>query len=285
MNLYVSTEEVKTYLEITGSARDAVIDMLNKQATAQINSILSVSDLALHKVTEEIHDGGSDKLELKDMKVRAIGTIIEDEDQTYTQDVDYDIDNYILYLDDALQGGKRDVLIDYVAGFHASGYATLTVSAYASITGGMTISIDPAPTGSAFVMTEGTDWDAETSNDVTAANIAAAINSEATGIRAFALANVVYIIDETPQRETTTVVLSASTGLTLSGGTLSGVDFPEDIRQAVFLLISNGLARRKNPNMQSYTIGSKTVSFASQSDADTFKALVKPYMRAKLFVI
>ena len=56
MNLYVSLTELKAFLDIGGTAKDALLLMLNKQATADLNAMLSVSDLALHLNTQEVHD-------------------------------------------------------------------------------------------------------------------------------------------------------------------------------------------------------------------------------------
>lgn len=283
MHLYVTDSEIKSFLGISASTYDTVIAMYNKMATDILNGLLSVSDLSLHLVEDEKHDGGTKSLELRDMNVQAIGTIMDDE-LTYTQTDPYDIDGYVLNLDQWLSGGKRKVLVDYVAGWNAGGYATIEVSDYSLVSAGMTLTIAPGGSG-AVTLTEGTDWDAATSNSATASSIVDAINSGVDGIRAFALSSTVYIVDETAQRESSTLAASVATGLSLSGSTLSGVNFPEALRFCVFQLCAGMFARYKKQKVKSYTIGSKTVSFANDEDAAEFKQSIKQYQRARLFVI
>ena len=285
-NLYVTDAEIKTYLKITGSGDDNKIAMLNKMATQKINGLLGVSDLSLHLVEAEVHDAlGQRDFYLTDMHVQAIGTILDD-DTTYTQTDDYDIDNYILRLQTSLYQGKRKGKITYAAGWNAGGYATLTVEDYSTIVGTDTIAIEPGGSGGAETLTEGTDWDAETSNAVTATNIAAAINANATlagasGVRAFALGAVVYIIDRVPQRESTTVVLGTGTGLSLSVSPLSGVDFPEDLREAVMFYVAAKLSTGRSVGVRRFRIGTKEVSYQSDKDVmNELKAMLKHYKRA-----
>lgn len=293
MNLYVTLDEIKTSLGITGTSQDAALNQLNKFATAQVNAILGVNDLAFHLEEDEKHDGlGQRVLDLHEMHVTDIIGI--DMDGTaYTQDEAYDIDNYRLYLEEYLSGGFRGVLVDYVAGWKPAGWATLAISDNSLITDNMTITIAPGAAG-AVVLTEDTEWTTGADAEATAASIAAAVNDHASlgnandgvGVRAVAVGSTVYLIDKQAQRRTSTVALSVSTGLTLSGGLLNkAIDFPENLRQAVFLYVSNANASRKSPKVRSYTIGSKTVQFASESDFKEFTSLLKPYMRATVRVL
>lgn len=275
---YVTDAEVKSYLGISGTSLDTFIAMANKMATQTLNSLLGVSSLALHKVTEEIHDGGAKKYRLKDLNVRKIGTIIEDEDQTYTQSDSYDIDRYVLRLSNALSGGQRECKITYAAGYNASGWGTIQITDYASISGAV-VTVD------ATTKTEGVDWTAETSDEVTATNLATALDA-ISGYSAFAVGDTVFVTDDTVQRETQTFTCDDSTNMTLTSGggdgKLSGADFPEDLREAVILLIGGRLAKRKNRGVKSYTIGSKQVTFENEGDAADFKAAVAPYKRVKV---
>lgn len=285
MNLYVTDTEIKNYLGISGSGQDTKIAMMNKSATERVNRLLSVSDLAFHKVTEEVHDAIGKKIyALRDMHVQSIGTILDDTTE-YTQDEEYDIENYLLRLEDSLWQGKRKGKITYSAGWNAGGYTTLTVTDYSSIASADTIAIDPGGAG-AETLTEGTDWDAETSNTVTANNIADAINTNATlagssGVRAFSLGAVVYIIDRVPQRETSTVTLGTGTGLSLSATTMTGVDFPEDIREAIIYAVGAKLSIGNAKGITRYRIGSKEVTYQTERDIDEqLKKMLRPYMRA-----
>jgi len=285
MNLYVTTDEIKTYLGISGSSSDAVLAMINKFATDDLNGILSVTDLALHKVSGEVHNGGTDRLELRDLHVQAIGDLYEDEDTLYEQDDAYDIDNYVLHLDDGLTGGEREVTIDYVSGWNASGYATITVTDYANLAAAATVILGATPSAGGGTVTRGTDWTAGADNDEEATNLAAAIDA-LTNVRAFALQNVVYVVDDYQAQATgRTLATSDSVRLAKSASTLAGVDFPEGIRGAVLLLIAGRFAKRKNARVQSYSIGSKSVTFASDADAADFKTAISHYKRAKLHIV
>lgn len=290
MNLYVTTSEIKSYLGISASTHDTVLAMLNKMATDELNGMLSVSDLSFHKVTDEVHDGGEDRYELNDLHVRVIGDIYEDT-TLYEQDEDYDIDNYVLHLENSLTAGEREVTIDYAAGWNAAGWTTLTITDNSLITDNMTITIAPGASGSA-VLTEDTEWTTGADAATTAADIAEAINDHASlgaldsGVRAFAIGAVVYVVDKEAQRKTSTIALSNAAGFTLGSSTLNGsVDFPESLRYAALLLISGKFAKRKNAKTRSYTIGTKSVTFANESDAAEFESAIAQYKRAKLHVL
>lgn len=291
MNLYVTDSEIKSYLGISGSAQDTVIAMLNKTATDRLNKMLSVNDLALHKTTGEIHDAcGVRELRLKDMHVQAISRILSDREdgEEYTQTEAYDIDNYVLHLENYLTAGPRAAEVDYVAGWNASGMAKLTVTisglaAAATITLG---NLTGATNGG--TLTRGTQWTAQATDALEAAAIAAAMNATAY-VRAFAVGNVVWVIENggatagaTPQLTGRTIATSDSTRLALSAATLAGVDFPESLRHAVMLLVGGMLAQRKAHRVKSYTIGSKTVTFASDADAEEFKAEIAAYKRVRI---
>lgn len=277
-NLIVTDTEVKSYLGVSGSTLDTFITMANKMATQRLCKLLGVRDLTLHKVTEEVHDGGLSKYELKDLNVRAIGEILEDEDDVYTQEDAYDVDNYVLRLTDALRGVERDVKITYAAGWAASGYATVEIVDYSALTG-------DSVTVNGTAKTAGADWTAATSNEDTADSLATALNA-ISGVSAFAVGAVVFVYDDTLQTNSKTITVSDSTNMTLTSGggdgKLSGTDMPEDLREAVCLMVGGRLAKRKNLGVKSYTIGSKQVTFANEEDAQLFKANVAPYKRVMI---
>lgn len=281
MNTYVTTTEIKSFLGISVSTYDTVLGMYNTMATDILNGILSASDLSLHLVSEEKHTGGQKSLELHDLHVQAIGTIMDDELE-YTQTDPYDIDGYILNLEKWLSGAKRKVLVDYVAGWNAGGYAKITISDY-TLLAAKTVTVAPGGSGGT-TKTEGADWTAATSNAATATSLASAIDA-VSGIRSFALGAVVYVVDETAQRTTSTLATSASSGLSLSAATLGSVDFPESLRFAIFTLVSGMWSKYKKHRVRTYTIGTKSVTFASEDDATAFKTAIKAYQRAKLFVL
>ena len=285
MNLYVTTAELKSFMGISGSSQDSKIAMFNKAATSLLNGYLGVSDLALHKVTEEVHNASARRFRLRDMHVGAIGTILNDED-TYTQTEAYDIEqvpsgvDYILNLEDYLTAGERKARITYVAGWNASGMAKITVS----ITGmlaGATITLGAVNTDG-YTITRGVDWTAQSTDADEATAIAAAIDSRA-GTRAFALGSVVYVIEDTnPQVITRTIATNDASHLVLSDSILRSVDFPEDIRLAIMTNVSSMMQFSKNPRLKSYTVGQKTVTFASKAEADSYEQFLRPYVRPRV---
>lgn len=287
MNLYVTTAEIKAFMSISGSSQDAKLAMLNKAATSLLNGYLRVSDLALHKVTEEVHDACTNKFRLADMHVVSIGTILDD-DEEYTQVEAYDIEHrptgvdYVLNLTDPIGEGYRRGHFTYVAGWNASGMAKITVTV-SGLDAGATITLG-AISADGFTLTRGVSWTAQLTDALEATAIAAAIDAQA-GTRAFAMGNVVYVIEDTnPQVITRTIASSDSTRLALSDSILRSVDFPEAIRLALLTSISSMHQMSKNPRLKSYTIGQKTVQFASKAEADSYEQFLKPYVRPRVSV-
>lgn len=285
MNLYVTTAELKSFMGISGSSQDSKIAMFNKAATSLLNGYLGVSDLALHKVTEEVHNASARRFRLRDMHVLAIGTILNDED-TYTQDEAYDIEqvpsgvNNILNLEDYLTAGDRKGKITYVAGWNASGMVKITVSV-SGMLAGATLTFG-AVSADGFTITRGVEWTAQATDADEATAIAAAIDAK-TGTRAFALGNVVYAIEDTgAQVITRTVATNDASHLVLSDSYLRSVDFPEDIRLAIMTNVSSMMQFSKNPRLKSYTVGQKTVTFASKAEADSYEQFLRPYVRARV---
>lgn len=288
MNLYVTTAEIKSFMGISGSSQDTKLDMLNKAATSLLNGYLRVSDLALHKVTEEVHDACTKRLLLRDMHVTAIGTILDDV-TVYTQTEAYDIEqrpsgvDYVLNLEDPIVEGYRKGKVTYVAGWNASGMAKITVTV-SGLAANATITLG-AVSSDGYTLTRGTSWTAQATDALEAAAIATAIDAQA-GTRAFALDNVVYVIEGTnPQVITRTIATSDSTLLALSDSILRSVDFPEAIRLALLTSISSMHQMSKNPRLKSYTVGQKTVAFASKSEADSYEQYLKAYVRANVSVV
>jgi hypothetical protein len=285
MNLYVTTAEIKSFMSISGSTQDNKIAMFNKAATQLLNGYLGVSDLALHKVTEEVHNASARRFRLRDLHVSSVFEIMNDEDE-YTQTEPLDIEqtsaglNYVLNLENYLMAGERKAKISYVAGWNASGMVKITVtvagmSPTAALTFGA-VSVD------GFTVTRGTDWTAQATDAAEATAIAAAIDSK-TGTRAFAVENVVYVIEDTnAQVITRTVSTTDATKLVLSDSYLRGVDFPEDIRLAIMTNVSSMMQFSKNPRLKSYTVGQKTVTFASKAEADSYEQFLRPYVRARV---
>lgn len=286
MKTYVTLEELKTYMGVTTSTKDGLIKILNNQATDIVNGILSANDLSLHKVTDEVHDAvGKRKFYLHDPHVIAIGginEIIANSEYPYTQDDAYDIDNDQLIITGFLTAGPRKARITYAAGWNLGGSATAEVLDYASLAGKtFTITVGKTTT----VLTEGTDWNRGTSNEAAAEALSAAIRG-VKGIDSFFMGTTVYIIDETPNRATTAIATNAlEADLELSASVLGNVDFPESIKGAIMIWVSDMFTRAKNTRVRSYTIGSKQVTFASDNEAELFTNLMNGYKRANILIV
>ena len=285
MNLYVTTQEIKDYMGISGTAQDTKLAMFNKMATDVVNGAVGASDLALHKVVDEKHYQ-SRIFDVIDPNIVSIEKIM-DNGSEYTQDQDYDIllrqvklDNYPLtapreYFLDGMN--PRPMLVTYVAGWNASGYAKITVTDYANIAATATIVLGNVGANDGFTLTRGTDWNPGSSNDDEASKIAVALNAKAS-IRAFASKNVVYVIEDTAAQTTgRTITVSDATRLALSSATLTGVNMPESIRLAVLMYIARLVNTGKNPTLRSYSIGGKSVTFATDSEFKQFSDLLQPY--------
>ena len=267
---------------ITGSGSDSLLVMFNKMATIVVNGALGVNDLSLHKVTDEVHDAIGRYLNLYDLPVVAIGKIMNGDDE-YTQDDPYDILLGRLKLEDWLSAGLRKAKVTYAAGYHSYGYAKLTITDLANLAANATITLGAISTDG-YTLIRGTDWNPATSIEDEATAIAAAIQAKA-GTNAFALGGDVYVIEGTnPQVVGRTITTSDSTRLALSGSSLQlssnqKENMPEDIRLAIMIYVANLVNSRKNPKLKSYTIGSKTVSFASDAEFNQFNDLLKPYKK------
>jgi hypothetical protein len=285
MKTYVTIEELKTYMGLSGSSHDARLEMINKQATDIVNGILNASDLTLHKVTDEIHDGvGNTLIRLSEPHTIAIGSIFErvnSEDIEYTQTEPYDISDSDLRITGYLTAGPRKVKITYAAGWNLGGSATAEIVDY-SLLSAKTFTITLGKTIS--VLTEGSEWNAGASNESAATSLSAAINA-VKGVNSFVLGTTVYIIDETPNRATTTIDTNAGAAITLSSSTLDNVNFPEAIKGAIMIYVSDMFTRAKNSRVKSYTIGSKQVTFASDSEAKLFTSMLDQYKRALILII
>jgi hypothetical protein len=90
------------------------------------------------------------------------------------------------------------------------------------------------------------------------------------------------IEDTNAQVITRTVSTTDATKLVLSDSYLRGVDFPEDIRLAIMTNVSSMMQFSKNPRLKSYTVGQKTVTFASKAEADSYEQFLRPYVRARV---
>lgn len=275
MNLYVTTQEIKDYLGIGGTAQDTKLAMFNKMATDVVNGAVGAGDLALHKVPDEAHEAKI-IFDLYDPHIIAIESIM-DNDYEYTQEKPYDILLRRLKLDNYPQMASRPLLVTYGAGWNASGYSKITITDYAGLAAAATIILGAIATDG-FTITRGVDWNPGSSNADEAEKIAVALNAK-PAVRAFSINSTVYVIEDTnPQVTGRTITSSDAVRLALSTATLIGIDFPESIRLAVFMYIARLVNTGKNPTLRSYSIGGKSVTFATDAEFSQFTNLLRPYM-------
>ncbi len=284
MNLFVTTAEIKLFLGIAAgdTSKDSLIAMFNKMATDVVNGALSLSDASLHLVTDEVQKSDGQYLNLYDTPIVAIGKIMDGMVE-YTQE--YEIMLGRVRLQKWLNAGSmipdfynfRTTKITYAAGYAAYAYAKISITDLANLAANATItlgSITPATDG--YTLTRGVNWNAGVSSEDEAAKIAAAIQAK-DSTSAFALGSDVYVIEKTnPQVTGRTITTSDSTRLALSASALGGINIPESIRLAIMIYVANLLNSRKNPRMKSYSIGNKTVSFASDAEFQQFNDLLQP---------
>ena len=151
-----------------------------------------------------------------------------------------------------------DLLASYTAGWIVQ--SALTVVVYGSMTV-KTFTVKGAGTTTTY--TEGTDFDAETSNDVTAANIATALGGTSSGAVVTLPAGHFY----------------AHGTMTDTEATISQFNLPVAFRTAVALLVGGYLAsQEKTGGVESYSLGSKSVSFASVEDYQLFENTIRAYL-------
>lgn len=106
------------------TSKDALLDMLNKEATSTINSIFGVSTFAYHTVTDELFEGAENKIFTKDYPIASVTTIKQGRLQTvYTQDEAYIIElDYILVDGVIYEGtGYDSSRVTYIAGYKTYG--------------------------------------------------------------------------------------------------------------------------------------------------------------------
>lgn len=114
---------IKPFLGIKpeDTEHDDVLNRLNEQSAARLNSLLNVSTLAKHTVTDERFDGNTSRVHCKDFPVLSVTSItVGSTNIPWSQTADYLIEgrNTVL-VDGVLAGGTgyEQNKITYVAGY------------------------------------------------------------------------------------------------------------------------------------------------------------------------
>ena len=160
----------------------------------------------------------------------------------------------------SLSSWKLPYTITYVAGY--APFNQLDITDY-SLMGGVVITFDTV-----FTVTEGVDFNAETSNEVTASNIVTALIAKgATNTDLEADGDIVRALVDKD------FIVSAETGISLFEANVT-----EDVKTGVALMVE---AMRKSKNsigaIKSYTLGNKTVSYKDKDSVDEIRGLLDQY--------
>jgi uncharacterized phiE125 gp8 family phage protein len=124
---FVTVEEVKTYLGITGSGEDDTLDVVIAATNAFIPQYTNrVWDLTTY--TEELYDGpGHAALHLKHYPIVSISEILVDtievEERSDVDETGYYIKDYntgIVYNNNLWNRGRGNIQVSYVAGYETS---------------------------------------------------------------------------------------------------------------------------------------------------------------------
>lgn len=122
-NLYLDRDaHIDPFLGIGSSdtTKDTLLNLLNTQTAALLDSILNVTTLAKHTVTDErVEDGGSD-LYVRDFPVLSVTSITQGSANTpYTQTASYILEKNRIRLDGCVPTGRgyEANKVTYVAGY------------------------------------------------------------------------------------------------------------------------------------------------------------------------
>lgn len=102
------------------TTKDAVLNLLTDMACSRLDSLVGVSTLAKHTVTDELFDGGVSEVVTKDFPVLSVTSITQGSAATaWTQTGSYQFEKNRVKIDGVLAGGEdyERCKITYVAGY------------------------------------------------------------------------------------------------------------------------------------------------------------------------
>ena len=265
----VTTAEIKAILGITGTTNDAMLEIANDTMTEVLLDLLGLDNFDVTAYTdEEVNIYSCQYLELKNYPI-ALSPVPTLKDEWFTDFTAYPASWVLEKSDRPFIKGKdssgglfewahEKVLVSYTAGWQLQ--SEITVINYLTM-GTKTFTVKVA--GETTTYTEGTDFTAETSNDVTATNIATAVGGTAVGAIVTLPAGH-YVVQGT---------------MADAQMTIDQYNLPNAFRTALALLANGFLAgKEKGGGIVSYSLGGKSVSFGSTEDYKTFEGIMRAYL-------
>lgn len=275
MDRIVTNDEIKLLLGISGSTNDAYIDVMNDLQTELLADILGIAEFGLHTVTDErVKVYREDALYLSDFPVDTSETItVDDVYHDEVTGITFRLDPKsirTLRIEDESGDPSTislsEVFVSYTAGYilkdtlevlDDSALATKTLKVKAlGVETTYTFIASGSPTATQILL------------GATEALTAAAIATKISG---------------TVSSATVTAPLGTSFELgtaTSSELAITSATLPKAFKQAVSLMVGGALAdREKIGGVSSYTLGSKTVSYRSESEAQLMKQIITPYIK------
>lgn len=272
MTKIITTAEIKAILGISGTSEDALLEIWNESATDLLTNLLGVTSLTTHTITNErVQMADRGKLVLSEFPVQLSQTI------TVKDSLKNTISGLYFSQD---PGNKRTVNIEDSSGYPIEIYADEALVSYTAgyTTQGTIVALSTTDlaekTITATVAGVSTTYtfkaSGATGNQI---NVGATVNDLAT--------NIATKLGGTASTATVTLPLGTNVDLgtaTTAQLTITDATIPAMLKMAVALIAGGGLAEKnKKGGIASYTIGGKSVSFRSDSEAQTVSAIVTKY--------
>ena len=275
-DLITTKAEIKAYLGISGTSQDAMINLWNKTATEILADMLKVERFGVHTVSDElVKPMNPYYLVLNDFPVDTGETItLKDSLLNTITGYSFALDPHSkrrLLLKDS-NGQPKDMTYEEVYASYTAGYTTqgslTVVDASSGALLGNTIITKAAGVETTYTFVSGTPGDNEIQRqdgtDTMATNIANAIGGTASGA--------VVTLPIGMEVDLGTVVEAA---ITIVDATI-----PEALKVAVALIVGGSMteATTKRGGVTSYTLGSKSVTFADTGSRNLFAQIVDQYL-------
>lgn len=273
MTRIITNTEIKTLLGL-GSANDLLVEMWNDAATELVCSILGVSDLATHQVTDE-------RVELSSGREMTLNEFPVDETSIALK-TPYDSLSLTGYSFKKEPLKKRTVrvydasgtletvlpygclLVSYEAGYIVQD--TIEVLSIASLAD-KTFNVKIAGSTTVWTMkasgATGNQINIGVDANATAAAIATALGGTAVGA---------LVTLPLGSNVTLGTVTSAQFGVT-------NANVPASLKNAIALIAGGGIAEKdKSGDVVSYTIGGKSVSFRNNAEASAVQTMINTWL-------
>lgn len=273
MNKIVTSDEIKAITGL-GSGDDAKIEIYNRTNVEILATILGLQDFATHTVTNErvcIND--QYYMLLRDFPVD-LGSIVLKTPLQYNPITGYSYrqdERNIRRINFFDSGDSYPYALGYeeVVATYSAGYTLRSTMQVTDISGLAGLKFDVLYAG---IITEyefvagapsGNQIQVGANVDDTAANIAAALGGSAS--TSTATLGLGYSIDDDSEILTKIVSVNAT--------------IPWDLKVACALMVQGSIASSQNvAGVESYTVGSKTISFKNDADKVRFQNTLEPYL-------